>query len=75
MSHSIPELIDSHKNSECPICGGDGWVCENHPDKPWEGADVPARFRCSCGGAGMPCRCTGTSYIQLPRKEENSDDD
>ena len=22
-------------NPKCPICFGIGWVCENHPDKPW----------------------------------------
>lgn len=31
-------------------CAGceDGWVCENHPDRPWPSG-------CKCGGAGMPC--------------------
>jgi hypothetical protein len=31
----------------CPTCRGLRWVCENHPDHPWDG-------RC-CGGAGAPC--------------------
>ena len=22
-------------NENCPICRGIGWVCENHPDKPY----------------------------------------
>lgn len=35
----------------CKICEGDGWVCENHPDKAWKGGDG------CCGGAGMLCVC------------------
>ena len=35
---------------KCPLCEDCGWVCENHPDRPWEGKDA-----CTCGGAGMPC--------------------
>jgi hypothetical protein len=40
-------------NPNCPICRGIGWVCENHPDKPWA-EDIG----CRCG-AGMPCKCNG----------------
>lgn len=36
----------------CPLCAGVGWVCENHPNKPWAD-DVPNG--CTCG-AGAPCR-------------------
>lgn len=36
-----------HADTDCPACGGDGIVCENHPDHPWNGT--------CCGGAGMPC--------------------
>jgi hypothetical protein len=32
----------------CPRCQGAGWVCENHPDRPW-GHDH------DCSRAGMPC--------------------
>ncbi len=40
--------------SQCPYCKGCEWVCENHPNKPWNGEsnDVNA---CGCG-AGMPCQ-------------------
>jgi hypothetical protein len=34
----------------CARCDNCRWVCENHPDKPWEGPRA-----CGCGGAGMPC--------------------
>lgn len=41
-------------NVECPICEGEGHVCETHPDKVW---DASADGGCECG-AGMPCKCT-----------------
>ncbi len=40
----------------CPRCvDAGGWVCENHPDRPWAGSllcDAPEACEC---GAGMPC--------------------
>lgn len=38
--------------ANCPICQGIGWVCESHPDKPWD-RDLPNGCECN---AGMPCR-------------------
>jgi hypothetical protein len=35
---------------KCIFCADTGWVCENHPRRPWEGP-----YGCDCGGAGMPC--------------------
>jgi hypothetical protein len=35
---------------ECPICHGEGIVCENHETVAWEDGDG-----CPCGGAGAPC--------------------
>jgi hypothetical protein len=35
----------------CKLCGGEGWVCEDHADKPWVNGNE------CCGGAGMPCEC------------------
>jgi uncharacterized protein YbaR (Trm112 family) len=32
----------------CVVCRGERWVCENHPDKPWNASG------CECG-AGAPC--------------------
>jgi hypothetical protein len=34
----------------CFRCDNKRWVCENHPDRPWEGVNA-----CTCGGGGMPC--------------------
>jgi hypothetical protein len=55
----------------CPICQHStepGWVCEDHPDQPWE--------HDGCGAAGAPCACNplgGVSwhavYAELPREE------
>jgi hypothetical protein len=53
---NMPDFIAAHANVECPICGGTGWVCEVHPDRPWETGDIRD---CRCGAPGMPCRCTG----------------
>ncbi len=36
----------------CANCNGEGWVCENHPEIPWNGG-----YQTCCGGAGMPCAC------------------
>jgi hypothetical protein len=33
----------------CPRCGGIGWVCEQHPDRPM--------FHDNCPGPGEPCSC------------------
>jgi hypothetical protein len=41
---------------KCALCEDCGWVCENHPDRPWSGDHA-----CTCGGAGEPCpRCNPT---------------
>jgi hypothetical protein len=35
---------------KCAQCEDCGWVCEDHPDRPWEGSHA-----CSGGGVGAPC--------------------
>jgi hypothetical protein len=35
---------------KCLVYEDTGWVCEDHPDQPWEGPHA-----CACGGAGAPC--------------------
>ena len=37
----------------CRNCDGDGWVCENHEDRPWYGTSK-RDDACDCG-AGSPC--------------------
>src|ERR1700722_4428055 len=46
---------------KCSACEDCGWVCENHPEKPWEGEHA-----CRCGGAGMPCP-TATQATTIAR--------
>jgi hypothetical protein len=52
---------------KCSLCQDCGWVCENHPDQPWEGKDA-----CTCGGAGAPCpRCNVPEKGKTARLPEN----
>lgn len=38
----------------CQKCDNSRWVCEDHPNLPWDGSsDAPNA--CDCGGAGAPC--------------------
>jgi hypothetical protein len=47
----------------CALCEDTGWVCENHPDTPWDGEHA-----CDCGGAGMPCpKCNPSDLDRPPR--------
>lgn len=47
----------------CLVCDDTRWVCEEHPDRPWEGS---ARA-CGGGGAGMPCpACSPADADTLP---------
>jgi hypothetical protein len=46
----------------CPVCEDTGWVCENHPDQPWQGP-----HGCTCGSAGAPCACNRSMRAEPPR--------
>ncbi len=37
----------------CPLCRCVGWVCEKHPDQPWNSS--------CCEGAAVPCVCNPKS--------------
>jgi hypothetical protein len=63
MTDKLPKLTD------CPVCGGCLWVCEDHPDEPWE--------HDGCGGAGAACVCNpqrevawGQVYAEVPPGDE-----
>jgi hypothetical protein len=49
-------------DEKCALCLGLGWVCENHPDRPWDD-----ERGCTCG-AGMPCKCNmaGEPGVDVP---------
>ena len=50
-------------DKNCPFCQGLGWVCENHPTRPWEGEHA-----CTYGGAGAPCpMCNSSEHGETPR--------
>jgi hypothetical protein len=49
----------------CSLCDGGAWVCEEHPDRPWQGPNA-----CTCGAAGAPCpHCNGADDepLRLPQ--------
>ena len=62
------ELIDNdlksisdldHADPGCQNCNGQGWVCENHINVPWDWGEA----ECCDGecGAGSPCPCNPLS--------------
>jgi hypothetical protein len=54
--------------SRCLLCEDCGWVCENHPSKPFDGERA-----CTCGGAGMPCpNCNPAEEGTVPRQPKGS---
>jgi hypothetical protein len=55
---------------KCSLCEDCGWVCENHPARPWEGEHA-----CTCGAAGAPCpRCNVPEKDEAPRLPEGLQD-
>jgi hypothetical protein len=47
----------------CKRCEDCGWVCEEHPGRPWAGPHA-----CGCRAAGMPCpRCNTPAEGEEPR--------
>lgn len=47
----------------CETCDDVGWVCENHPYRPWDGPRA-----CTYGGAGAPCPdCNSPAEGERPR--------
>jgi hypothetical protein len=41
---------------DCKLCGGERWICEEHPEQPM-GHD-------ECMGAGMPCPRAGQHHCE-----------
>lgn len=39
--------------AKCSSCDDTGYVCENHPNRPWKPMSIHPKA-CDCG-AGMPC--------------------
>jgi hypothetical protein len=57
---------------KCIPCEDSGWVCEKHPQRPWQGAHA-----CRCGsGVGMPCpKCNPSDRDNPPRLPSGFTDD
>jgi len=47
-----PAGNDTQPRPACPRCDSTGWVCEAHPDQPWENSPMA----CGCGATGEPCK-------------------
>lgn len=47
----------------CSICDGEAWVCEDHPDLPWD-----SWHQLNCG-PGMPCVCSPMHPNHLSKEE------
>jgi hypothetical protein len=70
LSQSMSRKITRETLREGPEysrCDSTGWVCENHSDRPWDGAKA-----CGCGGAGMPRpSCNVSAPDNPPRLPED----
>jgi len=47
---------------KCKTCDDTEWVCENHPDRPWDRRNPRG---CECG-AGAPCRDCNPLHHEHP---------
>ena len=52
--------------ADCSRCDDYRWVCENHPERPWEGPRA-----CACGGAGAPCPACNASEVTMPEMPDD----
>jgi hypothetical protein len=47
---------------DCAICKGEGWLCEQHPDRTWpHSSSTESDGRCA--GPGMPCSCNPNGNV------------
>lgn len=57
--------MDNINNTVCVNCDDQNWVCEAHPNKPWEQGDRA----CHCGAPGIPCdMCNPCDKDNPPRE-------
>ncbi len=50
-------------SDKCKACSGEAWVCEDHPEKPWQDGDC-------CGAAGAACPTCNEDGSKLPEGME-----
>ncbi len=46
-------------SGKCKNCNGEGWVCEDHPTKPWQDGEG------CCGAAGAACNICNADRDKL----------
>lgn len=66
IDRAVAELVAQIRSQTVPCsnCDDTGWVCEAHPDKPWDGSPR----KCGCGQPGAPCRkCNVANEDNPPR--------
>ncbi len=51
------------RQPECSRCDSTGWVCEAHPERPWDGKGA-----CGCGAPGDPCPECNELAGETPRQ-------
>jgi hypothetical protein len=51
----VPPAARDVPAPRCLSCLDDGHVCEDHPDKPWEGLHGTVEGHAEHGGIAMPC--------------------
>jgi len=51
----------------CPLCQGELWLCEEHPDKPWPHDDCP--------GPGFACVCNPECAVKWQEVYAVNNDD
>lgn len=64
----------------CKICKDEGWVCEDHPNVPWNDGDghfykaetMSGKRNFKCEAAGKPCLCNTASPPWHYRKPEET---
>jgi hypothetical protein len=47
---------------KCTLCEDSAWVCERHPERPWDGESA-----CGCGAPGAPCPICNAADDEAPR--------
>jgi hypothetical protein len=66
LDYSTPAWQTDGETMKCLVCEDIGWVCEAHPERPWEGP-----HGCGCGAAGAPCPwCNEPAEGETPRMAE-----
>jgi hypothetical protein len=67
-AHSSCILTRAMRN-DCPMCGGGGWVCDEHSAHPWPHEECEAGKPCVCNPLGE----LSETYVPVQRSTERTD--